>query len=37
MLPNIMTKYLHLPNEYISYLIGLAVWGVIFLWQKSRK
>ena len=37
MLPNIMAKYLHLPNEYFSYLIGLAIWIVIFLWQKSRK
>ncbi|WP_456470923.1 TRAP transporter permease [Caminibacter sp.] len=37
MLPNIMTKYLHLPHEYISYLIGFAVWVVVFLWQKSRK
>jgi TRAP transporter 4TM/12TM fusion protein len=37
MLPNIMVKYLHLPNEYFSYLIGLAIWIVIFLWQKSRK
>ena len=37
MLPNIMVKYLHLLNEYFSYLIGLAIWIVIFLWQKSRK
>jgi TRAP-type uncharacterized transport system fused permease subunit len=37
MLPNLMVKYLHLPNEYISYLIGLGIWIVIFLWQKFRE
>jgi len=37
MLPNLMVKYLHLPNEYISYAIGLAIWAVIYIWQKSTK
>ena len=37
MLPNLMVQYIHIPNEYISYLIGLAIWIIIFVWQKSRK
>jgi len=37
MLANIMSNYLHLPNEYFSYLIGFSIWVIIFLWQKSRK
>ena len=37
LLPNLMVEYLHLPNEYISYAIGIAIWVVIYLWQKSRK
>ena len=37
MLPNLMVKYLHLPNEYISYLIGLLIWVTIYFWQKGRK
>ncbi|NPA12080.1 MAG: TRAP transporter permease [Epsilonproteobacteria bacterium] len=34
MLPNLMVKYIHLPNEYISYLIGVLIWAVIYIWQK---
>ncbi|WP_457562451.1 TRAP transporter permease [Caminibacter pacificus] len=37
MLPNLMVKYLHLPNEYVSYAIGLVIWAVIFFWQKAQK
>ncbi|GAB6045005.1 TRAP transporter permease [Caminibacter profundus] len=37
MLPNIMSSYLHLSNEYFSYLIGFSIWIIIFFWQKSRK
>ncbi|WP_175403753.1 TRAP transporter permease [Caminibacter mediatlanticus] len=37
MLPNLMVKYLHIPNEYISYLIGLLIWVIIFFWQKTSK
>jgi len=38
MLPNIVMKYLpFVSNEYISYAIGLAIWGLIFIWQKSQK
>jgi TRAP-type uncharacterized transport system fused permease subunit len=36
MLPNLMVEYLHIPNEYISYAIGLAIWALIYLWQKNR-
>ena len=35
-IPNLVVKYLHLPNEYICYAIGIAIWVVIYLWQKSR-
>ena len=34
--PNLMVEYLHLPNKYISYAIGLAIWVLIYLWQKAR-
>jgi TRAP-type uncharacterized transport system fused permease subunit len=37
MLPNLMIEYLKIPNEYISYAIGLVIWVVIYMWQKSRK
>ena len=37
MLPNLIEKYLHLPNEYLSYVIGLIIWIVIFFWQKTSK
>jgi len=36
MLPNLMVEYLHIPNEYICYVIGLAIWALIYLWQKNR-
>ncbi len=36
MLPNLMVEYLHIPNEYICYVIGLAIWTLIYLWQKNR-
>ncbi len=36
MLPNLMVEYLHIPNEYICYAIGLAIWALIFAWQKVR-
>ncbi len=36
MLPNIMHKFLGLPNEYISYLAGLGLWIAVFVWQKAR-
>jgi len=37
MLPNIMVKYLNLPNEYVSYGIGFIIWVVIYFWQKAQK
>ncbi len=36
MLPNIIHKFLGLPNEYISYMIGLGLWIAVFIWQKIR-
>jgi TRAP-type uncharacterized transport system fused permease subunit len=37
MLPNLTVKYLHIPNEYISYLIGVAIWVLIYFWQRTSK
>jgi len=37
MLPNLIHKYLGLPNEYFSYLVGIIIWIVIFFWQRARK
>jgi len=34
--PNLVVDYLHLPNKYICYIIGLAIWVFIYLWQKGR-
>jgi TRAP transporter 4TM/12TM fusion protein len=36
MLPNLMVEYLKIPNVYISYLLGLAIWALIYFWQKKR-
>ncbi len=36
MLPNVMHKFLALPNEYISYAVGLIIWIGVFIWQKIR-
>jgi TRAP-type uncharacterized transport system fused permease subunit len=33
-LPNLMVKYLHLPNEYISWAIGAGIIAIIYIWQK---
>lgn len=37
MLPNLMVEYIKLPNEYISYAIGIFIWVVIYFWQKVSK
>jgi TRAP transporter 4TM/12TM fusion protein len=38
MLPNIVIKYLpFLQSEYVCYILGLAIWGVIYFWQKNRS
>ncbi len=38
MLPNIVVDHLpFLGSEYVCYLIGLGIWGLIYFWQKSRK
>lgn len=36
-LPKIMESYLHLPSHYISYLIGLAVFALLYLFGKMRS
>ena len=36
MLPNIMHKFIGLPNEYISYAVGLGLALAVFIWQKTR-
>lgn len=36
-LPKIMASYLHLPTHYISYLIGLAIFALLFLYGKSKS
>ncbi len=35
--PNLLVEYLHFPNKYICYGIGIAIWIVIYIWQKNRK
>ena len=35
MLPNMMIKYIGLPNEYISYGIGILIWIIVYIWQKQ--
>jgi TRAP-type uncharacterized transport system fused permease subunit len=37
MLPNLMVEYLKLPNEYVSYAIGIVIWAIVYFWQKGRK
>jgi TRAP-type uncharacterized transport system fused permease subunit len=36
MLPNLMVEYVKLPNEYVSYAIGFAIWALIYFWQKTE-
>ena len=37
-IPNIVLDYIPaLGNKYVCYGIGIAIWIVIYLWQKSRK
>jgi TRAP transporter 4TM/12TM fusion protein len=35
--PNLIVEYLGLPSEYLAYAIGLAIWVVIYFWQKNRN
>ena len=35
--PNLVVEYLHVPNKYICYAIGVAIWVLIYTWQKARK
>jgi TRAP-type uncharacterized transport system fused permease subunit len=36
MVPNLAVEYLHIPNEYIAWTIGLAIIALIYLWQKME-
>lgn len=35
-LPNLVADHLHLPSHYLSYLIGLGIWALLYLSQRSR-
>jgi len=35
--PNLIVEYLGLPSEYLAYAIGIAIWVLIYMWQKARK
>lgn len=35
-LPKIMQSYLGLPDHHISYAIGLAIFGMIYIFQKAK-
>ncbi|RXJ58117.1 TRAP transporter permease [Candidatus Marinarcus aquaticus] len=36
-LPKIMEDFLHLPIHYLSYIIGLGVFGLLYIIQKRRQ
>ncbi|MGM0533349.1 MAG: TRAP transporter permease [Campylobacterota bacterium] len=36
-LPNVAQKYLHLPSEYLSYLLGLGIFAGVYGLQKLRQ
>ena len=36
-LPNITTPFLKLPHEYLSYLLGFALFVALYLNQKYRQ
>jgi len=36
LVPNIAQEWLHLPHEYVSYLIGLSIYAAMYLSQKVR-
>lgn len=35
-LPKIMEEYINLPSHYMSYLIGLAIFALLYFIQKSK-
>ncbi len=36
LIPNIMQQWLHLPSEYIAYIIGLGLYILIYTMQKNK-
>lgn len=36
-LPKIMMEYLHLPSHYLSYIIGLGIFGLIYMFQRAKQ
>ncbi len=37
-IPNIVLKYIPaLESKYICYTIGLAIWAIVYIWQKNKK
>jgi len=36
MLPKIMTAKLGLPSHYVSYVIGFAIYGLIYFGQRIK-
>lgn len=37
MIPNMVSQWLNLPHEYMSYAIGFAIYAVIYIWQIKRQ
>ncbi|MEA1913831.1 MAG: TRAP transporter permease [Campylobacterota bacterium] len=37
LVPNIMQEWLNLPHEYVSYVIGLGLYFVLYVSQKTRR
>ncbi len=35
--PGFFARFVGIDNHYLSYLVGLALWGAIFAWQKLRS
>ena len=36
MQPQLMTKHLDFPNEYVSYLVGIGIYAAVYMIQKAK-
>ncbi|AEH44541.1 TRAP transporter, 4TM/12TM fusion protein [Thermodesulfatator indicus DSM 15286] len=35
LVPNLAHRYFDMPSEYLSFVIGMAIWALIYFWQKA--
>ena len=35
-LPNLAHRYFDMPSEYLSFVLGILIWILIYFWQKAK-